>query len=167
MKNIALIGFAATFKTSAGRRLAQMTGRAFWDTDAAAEALTGMEVGEIFKVYGEKYFRRAEKIAVSYVEKLRGAVISTGGGTPLDDGNMSLIAANSVIVLLTASPEIISMRLSGGKVRPLFDGMNIETLALHILEREKVYRRWAHFSLCTDALTSEETVLRIREMTGI
>ena len=63
MKNVVLIGFMGTGKTSTGRILAQRLGRAFVDLDAAIEEEAGRSIPEIFAAEEEAAFRALEKEA--------------------------------------------------------------------------------------------------------
>ena len=55
MKNIVLIGFMGTGKTSTGRSLAQRLGFCFIDLDQKIEEAAGMTIPEMFERYGEAY----------------------------------------------------------------------------------------------------------------
>ena len=48
-------------KTSVGKQLSLQTGLNFIDTDCYIEKKCGLAVSEIFKTYGEMYFRNLEK----------------------------------------------------------------------------------------------------------
>ena len=61
MKNVVLIGFMGTGKTSAGRILANRLGYAFVDVDQKIEAAHKMSIKEMFARHGEDYFRSCEK----------------------------------------------------------------------------------------------------------
>ncbi|WP_312202294.1 shikimate kinase, partial [Anaerospora hongkongensis] len=53
MKNVVLIGFMGTGKTSTGRLLASRLGRPFVDIDRKFELECNMSVAEYFKLHGE------------------------------------------------------------------------------------------------------------------
>ena len=57
VKNIVLIGFMGTGKTSTGRVLAQKLGAAFLDLDQEIEREAGMAIPDMFAQKGEAYFR--------------------------------------------------------------------------------------------------------------
>ena len=94
MKNVVLIGFMGTGKTSTGRALAQRLGRAFVDLDRMIEEEAGRSIPEIFASEGEAAFRALEREAVRRTAKRRALVISTGGGTVKDAANMALLKEN-------------------------------------------------------------------------
>ncbi len=81
MKNIVLIGFMGTGKTSTGKTLAARLGFSFLDLDEAIEQTAGMTIPAIFEQFGEEGFRAREREAVKRAAERRNTVISTGGGT--------------------------------------------------------------------------------------
>ena len=54
MKNIVLIGFMGSGKTSMGRFLSRELDYEFFDTDKELENVTGLKVNQIVKKYGKK-----------------------------------------------------------------------------------------------------------------
>ena len=84
MKNVVLIGFMGTGKTSIGRLLAARLGCAFHDLDRKIEEQHGMSIPAMFAQHGEPYFRAREKEAVYAAASRSNAVIATGGGTVKD-----------------------------------------------------------------------------------
>ena len=140
LSNIVLIGFMGTGKTEAGRCIAARLGRPFVDTDAMIEARAGRTIARIFAEDGEPAFRRLEAAAVAEAGATRGAVIATGGGVPLQSGNMRHLRRQGIIVALTASPHVIVARVGGGADRPLL-GADPESAVRRLLaERDAAYR---------------------------
>lgn len=111
---IALIGMMGSGKTSVGRLLAEQTKTPFVDTDALAEAETGMSVAEIFRQLGEPAFRRIEsQMLESAVQNLRGGgVLSTGGGVILSADNRLLLREKTFCVYLSTAATTLAERLS-------------------------------------------------------
>ena len=97
MKNIVLIGFMGTGKTSTGRMLAARLGAAFIDMDQRIEEETGMSIPAMFEKKGESFFRSREKQLVRRLSARRNAVISTGGGTVKDPENVAMLHRDGVI----------------------------------------------------------------------
>lgn len=118
-RNVVLIGFMATGKTTVGRQLARRLNRPFFDTDSVIEKKLGLSIAEIFRRYGEKRFRSEEALVVRQLAKEKGAVIATGGGVVLNPHNISLLRQNGIIIALTAVPQVIWQRVKGKKDRPL------------------------------------------------
>ncbi len=123
-QNVVLIGFMGTGKTSLGRSLAQRLGRAFLDLDQKIEEKSGKKIPEIFAEYGEEYFRELEGRVVEEAAGRSGVVISTGGGTVKNPKNMELLRKRSVVISLTAKPEVILARTRKKGKRPVLDQMD-------------------------------------------
>ncbi len=153
MNNIILIGFAATGKTTVGALLAEKLGKKFVDTDAEAERAVGKTVTQIFSESGEKGFRKLEN-EVLHSLSIDNAVIACGGGSVLCQ-NFAEFARGSKVVCLTAEATTVASRLNGG--RPLLEGLNEQQLRQFVSQRERVYRRFADVTVCTDGLSARET----------
>jgi shikimate kinase len=161
MKNIVLIGFIATGKTTIGRRLASRLKREFIDTDAEIERLIGKTVAQIFDRDGVVRFRSEEDLLVKRLAGRVGLVIATGGGMVLNPDNLRLLKKNGVLVALTASPEIIYNRVSSKKSRPLLLTGDIKNKIKELLqERENTYKT-AEITVDTGTCSIEETVEQI------
>ena len=96
MKNIVLIGFMGTGKTSTGKLLANKLGYAFIDMDSKIEAEEKMTIKDIVARYGEKYFRKKEAMLVQQIAEKKNVVVSTGGGTVMNPENM-IILQNALV----------------------------------------------------------------------
>lgn len=142
MKNIVLIGFMATGKSTVGRRLAQCLRRTFVDTDKEIEAVTGKTIAQIFAKDGEKRFRSEENLLVKKLVSRKGLVIATGGGLVLNPDNFRLLEENGIIIALTASPDVIFQRVKGKKQRPLLAKGDLrENINKLLQERWDIYQK--------------------------
>lgn len=150
MKNIVLIGFMGTGKTTVGRLLASRLGRPFFDSDKKIEYEYNMNIREIFEIYGEIYFRQKERMIITRLSRYNNAVIATGGGVVLSPENMSNLKRNGVIITLTASVETILERTSRRNTRPLLDDLNQREKIVNELlkERAELYHN-ADYSIDT------------------
>ena len=120
-KNIVLIGFMGTGKTSIGKMLANKLGCAFVDLDHKIENDNNMSIPNIFASYGESHFRALEKQAVKEVAQRQGIVIATGGGTIKDPENVQQLKKNGIIICLTADVDEILLRTEQKGDRPVLD----------------------------------------------
>lgn len=162
MKNIVLIGFMGTGKTTIGRLLAQRLGRPFIDSDRKIEYENGMSIREIFEAYGENYFRQKERIAIAKLSRYNNAVIATGGGVVLSSENMSRLKRNGVIITLTASTEVILERTSRRNTRPLLDNLEKREQVVNKLlkDRAELYHK-ADYSIDTSNSSPQQVINEI------
>ena len=104
-ENIVLIGMPGSGKSTIGKLLAGITGRAFTDTDTAIEKMTGKHPSEIIREKGEDAFRDIETQAVREVSKKSGIVIATGGGIVKRSENIPLLRQNGRIFYLNCPTD--------------------------------------------------------------
>jgi shikimate kinase len=109
----------ATGKTAVGRLLAARLARRFVDTDREVERDSGMSVAEIFRRFGEPEFRARELATIGRIAAEHGVVAATGGGAVLDLRNRATMRSSGRIVCLTASADVILLRVGTGADRPL------------------------------------------------
>lgn len=162
MKNIVLIGFMGTGKTTIGRLLASRLGRPFIDSDKRVENENGMTVREIFELYGEAHFRQKEREMIIKLSRYSNAVISTGGGVVLSNDNMRRLKKNGIIIALTASLETILERTGRRNTRPLLvDSTAREQIINKLLnERSELYQN-ADFSIDTNSNSPQHVITEI------
>lgn len=162
MKNIVLIGFMGTGKTTIGRLLAHRLGRPFIDSDRKIEYEHGMSIHELFDAYGELYFRQKERMMIARLSRYNTAVIATGGGVVLSAENINRLKRNGVIIALTASIEIILERTSRRKTRPLLDNLEQREQIVNKLmkERAELYHK-ADYSIDTSNRTPQQVINEI------
>jgi len=161
MKNIVLIGFMATGKTSVGRLLARRLGRSFVDVDQKIEQENGMTIAEMFAKHGEDYFRAKERELISRVARNRNAVIATGGGVVLFPDNMSLLRANGIVISLSASVEAILERAGRRNTRPLLEQPDREQVVSDLLQKRSRLYREADYCVDNENCSPHQTVEKI------
>lgn len=154
-RNLVLLGFMGTGKTSLARTLAGLYGLPWVDTDRLVEAAAGLSPAELIRSRGEGEFRRLEGEAVRRAAALEGHVIATGGGVPLREENLRTLARTGVLILLTASPRTLAQRLAGGDDRPLLAGTDAASLAAKLEERRAAYQA-IPLALATDGRDLED-----------
>jgi shikimate kinase len=140
-KNIVLIGFMGTGKSTVGIKLAQRLKRQFVDIDKEIENLNGMSVNDIFRRYGEIRFRSEEKLMAAKLSKRDNLVIATGGGLVLWPENIAALKENGILICLEADPEDIFGRVSRKKgTRPLLKkNYNVDDIRELLKAREEYY----------------------------
>ena len=90
-KQIYLLGFMGSGKSTVGELLSRELRWPFIDLDAVIEAGQGVSIREIFERSGELFFRQLERAALTEVLKTEPAVIALGGGTFAYEPNLELI----------------------------------------------------------------------------
>jgi shikimate kinase len=93
-RNVVLIGYRCSGKTSVGSMLAREWGRGFSDTDALIEKYAGCSVEEIVKRYGWERFRAMERRLIEAVSRQENLVIASGGGAVMDERNVKNLKRN-------------------------------------------------------------------------
>lgn len=160
-RNIVLIGFMGTGKTSTGRLLAGRLGRAFVDIDRKIEQENNMTVAEIFARHGEPHFRQKERDVIARVSRAGNAVIATGGGVVLNAENMERLRSNGIIVSLTASVDAVLDRTGRRNTRPLLNRPDRnEFVAGLMAQRAELYQN-ADFVIDTTNSSPRQTVEKI------
>jgi shikimate kinase len=119
IRNLALIGFMGSGKSSVGRLAADLLHFTFLDTDRVIEARAGTSISEIFAVQGEPAFRDWEERIVEELARRTKTVIATGGGLPLNEANLVSLKAHALVLCLWASPETLFERVRHHSHRPL------------------------------------------------
>lgn len=166
MRNIVLIGFMGTGKTSVGHALAERLGLTFVDMDAIIEEREARPITEIFATDGEPYFRTVERALVQELADQEGLVIGTGGGVVLNPDNINDFSATGLVVCLQAAPETILDRVAHDTTRPLLAGDDKMQKILGILEaRKHLYDALPH-QVDTDGLTVDEVAEKICDLYG-
>lgn len=161
--NIVLIGFMGSGKSRVGSYLSERLKYSFKDTDKLIEAQEGTTIQEIFHRHGEEYFRDLEMgLLISLKDTLRETVLSTGGGMPIRDENVKLLAMMGQVIYLQASSDTIISRVSGDTIRPLLVGEDIRAKVEKLLgSREAIYERAASIIINTDNKSVEEIASEI------
>jgi len=154
MKNIYLVGFMGSGKSTAGKLVAQRLRMEFIDIDSLIEEREGMEIKKIFSEKGEKYFRQKEKETIKEISQKKGLVVSTGGGLGADRENMEIMKKTGTVVWLDVPLEEIIKRTEGDDTRPLLK-QPLESLKELYDERKSVYSL-AHRRITAWGKTPEE-----------
>lgn len=157
-KNIILIGFMGSGKSSVGRIVAKRMGFQFLDTDALIVERAGMPIPDIFASAGEESFRDQETAAIESLAQFSRCVIATGGGAVLREKNRALLREVGFVVCLTASEETIFSRVARNTKRPLLQTENPrETVTKMLSERRAVYEETAEFVVDTTHFTHKQS----------
>ncbi len=142
LRNIALIGFMGTGKSSVGRLIAEQLHFDLIDTDELIESRTGKSIAAIFAAEGEPAFRQHEQKVVAELGTRKQIVISTGGGVGASEANLASLKEHALVVCLWASPERIWERVRTQTHRPLLKEANpLAKIRQLLTAREHSYKQ--------------------------
>ena len=103
---IALIGLRGGGKSTLGRLAAERLGLPFIELDREIEKRSGATLSEIFDMFGQETFRRAEREALDDVlRRHKGFVIATSGSIVTEPGTLELLLASCFTVWVKAAPD--------------------------------------------------------------
>lgn len=141
-RTVALVGLMGAGKSTVGRRLADVLGRQFYDSDNEIEKAAGLSISDIFALHGEEEFRRGEH---RVLERLLGEaphVLATGGGAYLNPDTRDLLREKAVTIWLNADLETLWRRVSRRSHRPLLKADNPKGVLSRLLdERTPIYEK--------------------------
>lgn len=139
-KNIVLVGFMGTGKTTIGRRVASRLGLDFFDTDEYIKKCEGMSAADVITKKGVKYFEGAQRFAVMNICENQNALIATGGATLTDERNREILSKNGILVWLKAKAETIYENTKNSHNKRLeIAGKTIDEIAEILTQHEKDY----------------------------
>lgn len=164
MKNVFLIGFMGSGKSTVASCLSKNYGMEIIEMDEVLVEREGMSIPDIFAKKGESYFREAETNLLIEIQSEQNKVVSCGGGVVLREKNVQEMKKSGQIVLLNAKPETILERVKDDDNRPLLEGKkNTEFISDMMEERRPKYEGAADFVIQTDGKTADEICKEIFE----
>lgn len=139
-KNLIIMGFMGTGKSTVGRLLSRKMHRPFIDMDQEIERRNRSTIPEIFESQGEERFRAMERELVDELAGGMSRIIACGGGVITQDPNLKRFQETGVILCLYADFETIFKRVSGNRNRPLLNAPDREQRVRELMEaRETLY----------------------------
>lgn len=163
LRNIVLVGFMGTGKSTVGALLAKQLGWEIVDVDAEIVQSEGRAIADIFEKDGEAAFRAIE---TAVLEKLltdsRKLIIAAGGGAVLAERNRELMLKHGLVVALTATAEQIVERVKHDTARPLLQG-EVKARVELLMEQRKHAYDFAPVSVDTTARSAAEVAAAITE----
>ena len=163
MKNIVLLGYRCTGKSSVGMKIAERFHRRFFDTDHLIVEQSHMSIRELVNEGGWSLFRRKEKDVIKKLAATVGSVIATGGGAFEDPENGERLKRTGLLIWLYADAKTIIQRMESDHMsvhqRPSLSADDLYTEVVTTMgKREPVYRQVADFTVNTSTKTIESVV---------
>lgn len=165
-KNIVLIGFMGSGKSTVGRELHHRLGYPLVDMDQVIEQRARKPISAIFTDEGEEAFRDMETKLLKELGTPNAPrrIISTGGGIIGREENRRLLRQLGYVVWLHAPMAVILERTAKNRERPLLHTddpvARIETL---MATRRPLYEEAAHLKVETSGLDCNELATGILE----
>ncbi len=162
-RRIALIGLRGGGKSTLGSLLAKRLDVPFIELDREIERRSGASLSEIFDMFGQETFRRAEREALENVlQQHQAFVMATSGSIVTDPGTMELLLSSCFTVWVRAQPDVHMRRvIEQGDMRPMANSPRaMEDLTAILKSREPLYAK-AEASLNTTGKTPEENLVEL------
>ena len=162
-KNLVLLGFMGSGKSTIGSILANKLNLDFIDVDYHLEKEEGISTSKIFSAKGESYFRKIEeKISIKLL-KLNNKVISLGGGGFINSNIQRLVLKDGISFWLKWNSLTLINRVKRNKKRPLIININEKKLKKLIRDRSEAYNK-AHYKIDCENLNKNEIVNKISDI---
>jgi XRE family transcriptional regulator, aerobic/anaerobic benzoate catabolism transcriptional regulator len=162
-RRIALIGLRGGGKSTLGRLAAERLGVPFIELDREIEKRSGATLSEIFDMFGQETFRRAEREALDEVlRQHKSFVIATSGSIVTEPGTLELLLSSCFTVWIKADPEEHMKRvMAQGDMRPMAHSARaMEDLISILRSREPLYAK-AEVALSTSGRTPEQNLAEL------
>ena len=168
-RRVALIGLRGGGKSTLGRMLAERLGVPFIELDREIERRSGASLSEIFDMFGQETFRRAEREALDDVlRRHKHFVVATSGSIVTEPGTLELLLASCFTVWVRAEPEQHMKRvMAQGDMRPMAKNARaMEDLISILKSREPLYAK-AEAVLTTTDKTPEQNLAELLHLIAV
>ena len=159
-KRIALIGLRGGGKSTLGTLLAERLGVPFIELNREIERRSGASLSEIFEMFGQETFRRAEREALDdLLRQHNHCVIATSGSIVTEPGTLELLLSSCFTIWVRANPEDHMRRvMAQGDMRPIANSARaMEDLISILKSREPLYAK-AEVAVSTTGKTPEQNL---------
>ena len=168
-RRIALLGLRGGGKSTLGRMLAERLDVPFIELDREIERRSGANLSEIFDMFGQETFRRAEREALDDILRRHPHfVIATSGSIVTEPGTLELLLASCFTVWVRAEPEEHMKRvMAQGDMRPMANNARaMEDLVSILKSREPLYAK-AEAVLATTGKTPEQNLAELLRVIAV
>ena len=168
-RRIALIGLRGGGKSTLGRLLAERLDVPFIELDREIERRSGANLSEIFDMFGQETFRRAEREAFNEVlSQHLHFVIATSGSIVTEPSTLELLLASCFTIWVRAEPEEHMRRvMAQGDMRPMANNARaMEDLVSILKSREPLYAK-AEAIITTSRKTPEQNLAELLRLIAV
>jgi XRE family aerobic/anaerobic benzoate catabolism transcriptional regulator len=165
---IALIGLRGAGKSTIGELLAARLALPFIELDREIERLSGATLGELFEMFGQERFRRAEREAFERVlAQHQQFVLATGGSIVTEPSTFELLLSSCFTVWVRAEPlEHMQRVIDQGDLRVTGDSTRaMDDLVSILASREPLYAR-AEATIVTTGRSPQQNVDELLPLFG-
>ena len=162
-RRIALIGLRGGGKSTLGRFLAAELNVPFIELNREIERQSGAGLNEMFEMFGQETFRRAEREALENVlQRYQHFVVATSGSIVTEPATLELLLTSCFTVWVRAEPlEHMKRVVAQGDLRPMADSTRAMDDLISILKsREPLYAK-AEVVLTTTGKTPEQNLAEL------
>ncbi|MBR2527873.1 MAG: AAA family ATPase [Blautia sp.] len=165
MNHIVIIGFMGAGKTKVGKRLAKDLGLPYVDLDKLIVSKMKMPISELFKRFGEPFYRATETFIVkALIDDPERKVITLGSGCPVQPQNEEYIPKLGTVVYLKGSPEVIIERIKEKDGNPIEREETTEERLIRKIEtRNPIYSGISTFSVNIANTSLDDLVAKIEK----
>ena len=165
-RNIVFLGMMGSGKTSIGFLVSKKLKLDFYDVDHYIENKLKMKISSIFKNKGEKFFREYEEKITLELMKIKGIVVSLGGGAFLNKNIRNEVLKNHISFWLKTKDDILIQRIRKSAKRPLAYNVSNSDLQNMIKNRNKYYAKAQNKIDCHNK-TKKEIVDKILDIISV
>ena len=168
-RRIALIGLRGGGKSTLGRLLAERLDVPFIELDREIERRSGANLSEIFDMFGQETFRRAEREAFNEVlSQHLHFIIATSGSIVTEPSTLELLLASCFTIWVRAEPEEHMRRvMAQGDMRPMaHNARAMEDLVSILKSREPLYAK-AEAVITTSGKTPEQNLAELLRLIAV
>lgn len=161
VKNIYLVGFMGTGKTTVGKILATKLKLQFMEMDEVIEKEEARPITEIFATKGEPYFRKIESNLLKKISTEMNLVVSCGGGLICNKENLKLLKRTGTVFNLAAAAKTIYERTKKYSHRPLLNVDDPTKKIDQLIQKRNQYYNKAHHTIDTTEISPDEVADKI------
>ena len=168
---IFLIGLPGCGKSTLGKQLAENLKIPFVDLDVEIEKSVGNTIKDIFKKYGESFFRKEESEQLHrFSEGYDDFVMATGGGVPVFFDNMKFMNQHGCTIFLDVPAREIAQRILKTKLdeRPLLGSTHPDELKdqIEFLRSQRIsFYQQAQIRIVNDTIQLSEIINALNDKT--